>query len=95
MARESFLPLFVPDDTGIQREDEPDHRHRDRGAEKVIPDFLDMRTNAAEFQDPRCGLTAFITEMFPATLFSSGRTIAMTYPAVIGYRFFREKRVGS
>ena len=40
--RNLFLSLRGPGYAGIQREHKPDYRHRDRGAEKVTPDFLDM-----------------------------------------------------
>jgi hypothetical protein len=58
-------------------------RHRDRGAEMVIPDFHHTGAYAAEFQDSRCGLTAYRKKMFPGTLFSFGSTISILDPAAI------------
>jgi hypothetical protein len=89
MAKESFLPLFGPDDTGIQREHKRDYRHRDRGAEKIIPDFLHTGTQAAEFQDPRCGFTANLKKFFPGPLLSFSGTVAITDAAFIN-RCIRE-----
>lgn len=78
-----FLPLPGVGYAGIQREHKPDYRHRDRGAEKIISDFLHVGAHAAEFQDSRCRLTAYRKKMFPGLLLSTDRTITIPYPAAI------------